>query len=198
VLTGLLLPAVSRAKESARSVQCLNRMRQIGLAVRFYADDNLDEFPRSQHSAFAHGQLPWGRSVAVQLGEEAGSWTNLLDSIYHCPSDKRKQVWSYAQNVYFELDPETDDYEGSPRTWRRAGSVRSPVSTLMQAENAGPADHIMPHFWMTLADASDVASDRHGERANYNFVDGHAEARRFDTIYDPERQVDAWNPFRAP
>ncbi len=67
-LAAMLLPALSRAKESARSIQCLNQMRQLGLAVRAYADDNGDEFPRSQHSAFAHGQLPWGRAIAPHLG----------------------------------------------------------------------------------------------------------------------------------
>ena len=40
VLASLLLPAWSRAKESARTAQCLSQMRQIGLAVRLYADEN--------------------------------------------------------------------------------------------------------------------------------------------------------------
>jgi prepilin-type N-terminal cleavage/methylation domain-containing protein len=57
-LASLLLPALGRAKSSARSVQCLGQLRQIGLAVRMYGDDNDDLLPRSQHSAFANGQLP--------------------------------------------------------------------------------------------------------------------------------------------
>ncbi len=60
LLAAMLLPALSRAKESARAAQCLNQMRQISLAVKLYADGHDDEFPHSQHSAFAHGQLPWG------------------------------------------------------------------------------------------------------------------------------------------
>jgi len=196
ILAGMLLPALSKAKGAARSVQCLSQMRQLGLAVRLYADDHADEFPRSQHSAFTHGQLTWGRALASNLGGDAASWTNLLRTVYWCPADRRTNGWSYGLNVYFELGPD-DDYEGKPRTWRRVSSVPRPSVTVLFAENASGADHIMPNFWVGAAEAVDVASERHGRGANYNFVDGHGEARRFETSYDPERGVDRWNPDLA-
>lgn len=196
ILAGLLLPALSRAKESARSIQCLSQMRQLGLAARLYAEENADEFPRSQHSAFTHGQLAWGRAIASQLGSDRMAWTNLLLSVYHCPSDRRTTPWSYGLNVYFELGPD-DDYEGKPQTWRRTTSVSYPVTTILFAENNSAADHIMPNFWTASPDAVDVASRRHGRKSNYNFVDGHAESRDFKTIYDPAGQVDRWNPCLA-
>ncbi len=40
ILAGMLLPAVSRAKESGRRIACLNNMHQIGLATSLYIDDN--------------------------------------------------------------------------------------------------------------------------------------------------------------
>jgi len=196
VLAGLMLPALSRAKESARSIQCLGQMRQLGLAVRLYAEENGDEFPRSQHSAFTHGQLTWGRALAPQLGSDRMAWTNLLLGLYHCPSDRRTTPWSYGLNVYFELGPD-DDYEGKPQTWRQVASVPNPLTTILFAENNSSADHIMPNFWTASRDAVDLASRRHGRRSNYNFVDGHAEARDFKTLYDPARQVDRWNPCLA-
>ncbi len=198
ILAGLLLPAVARAKEAARSIQCLSRLRQIGLAVRLYADDYGDELPRSQHSAFVYGQLPWGRALAAGLGQDTLQWTNLLHGVYQCPSDRRKTPWSYGQNVYFELSPDADDYVGRPQTWRRTASVLRPSATILHAENASGADHIMPHFWLAPEDAVDVAQSRHGKRSNYNFVDGHAEARDFRSTFDAEAQVDAWNPSLAP
>ena len=196
ILAGLLLPALARAKESARSTKCLGQMRQLGLAVRLYADDNGDEFPRSQHSAFAHGQLPWGRALAPLLGSDTTTWTNLLRGVYHCPSDYRTNGGSYGLNVYFELGPD-DDYQGKPETWRRTGAVPHPSTTVVFAENASDADHIMPNFWTASSDAVDVASRRHGRRSNYTFVDGHAEARPFKTIYEPAQQTDQWNPVLA-
>ncbi len=198
ILAAMLLPALARAKSSAQSAQCLSQMRQLALAVRLYADRNDDEFPRSQHSAFAHGQLPWARAIAPELGTGTLSWSNLLAGLYHCPADTRKDVFSYAQNVYFELNPENDDYVGSPATWRRLGRVPRPSTTILHAENAGTADHIMPHFWTCPNDAADVEPRRHRTRSNYSFVDGHGQARIFTSTYDPEKGVDLWNPSLAP
>jgi prepilin-type processing-associated H-X9-DG protein len=196
ILAALLLPALSRARGAARSIQCLGQMRQLGLAVTLYAEDHGDEFPRSQHSAFAHRQSTWGRALASQLGSDPTTWTNLLREIYKCPSDRRTTPWSYGLNVYFELGPE-DDYEGKPQTWRRVGIVPNPTATVLFAENASGADHIMPNYWISTQDAVDVASHRHHQRSNYNFVDGHAESRDFLTIYSPSNKVDQWHPALA-
>ncbi len=196
ILAALVLSALGRAKASARSIQCLGQMRQLGLAVCLYADDNGDEFPRSQHSAFAHGQLPWGRALAPQLGADTVTWTNLLLNVYRCPADLRTNGWSYGLNVYFELSAE-DDYPGRPLTWRRTTLVPNPSGTVLFAENASAADHIMPNFWISAQDAVDVASRRHSGRANYSFVDGHAVSRAFKTIYEPLQQIDQWNPSLA-
>lgn len=196
LLAALLLPALSRAKESAQTTQCLNNLRQLGLAIRFYADDNGDELPRSQHSAFANGLMPWERTVAPLLGSSTMLWTNLLAGIYHCPGDKKAKPWSYGLNVYYELGPD-DDYTGKPQTWRRASQVPKPAATILFAENNSAADHIMPHFWMVADDAEDVASKRHSLKANYAFSDGHSQLLPFARTYAPP-QVDLWNPSLAP
>ena len=174
ILAAMLLPALARAKEASRSTQCLGQMRQVALAVRLYADSNNDEFPRSQHSAFANGQPPWERAVACELGANTTTWTNLLKGVYHCAGDKRADTLSYGLNVYFELGPD-DDYVGRPQTWRRLGLIPQPAATVLMAEVASDIDHIMPQFWLAPSDAEDVDSRRHRLKANYNFVDGHSQ-----------------------
>ena len=107
--------------------------------------------------------------------------------------------------MYFELNPDNDDYLGTPQTWRRLASIPHPATTILQAEVSGSgssmsdtADHIMAHFWMTLPDACDVDGLRHKGRSNYNFVDGHAAARQLSATFDPAMQLDMWDPFLAP
>ena len=196
LLAAMLLPALSRARESARATQCLNNFRQLGLAAKLYADDNADELPRSQHSAFANGLMPWERTLAPLLGSSTVLWTNLLAGVYHCPADKKAAPWSYGLNVYYELGPD-DDYTGKPQTWRRTCQVPKPAATILFAENNSGADHIMPHFWMIASDAEDVDSKRHGSKANYAFADGHSQSLLFARTYTPP-QLDLWNPSLAP
>src|ERR1035438_10028474 len=45
ILAALLLPVLSRAKQSAQGTQCLNNGRQMMTALHFYTSDNNDLFP---------------------------------------------------------------------------------------------------------------------------------------------------------
>jgi prepilin-type N-terminal cleavage/methylation domain-containing protein/prepilin-type processing-associated H-X9-DG protein len=195
ILAALLLPALARAKESARATQCAGNLRQLGFAVQLFADNNADQLPRSQHSAFAHREMPWERSLAPYLGAGTSTWTNLLQGVYHCPTDRRARPWSYGLNVYYELDA-NDDYAGSPQTWRRITQLHRPAVTVLFAENSSSTDHIMAHFWFTAAEVADLASDRHQKHANYTFADGHAERLPLERVFDPP-QTDRWNPLTA-
>ena len=45
LMSSILLPAVSGAREKARQAHCINNLKQIGLAILMYANDNKDKFP---------------------------------------------------------------------------------------------------------------------------------------------------------
>ncbi len=198
MLAAMLLPALASANESARAIDCLSNMRQLGLAVMLYAQDHHDTFPRSQHSAFANGELPWERSLTSELGSKTRSWTNLLKGIYHCPTDQRPCTTtnlSYAFNVYFELGSD-DDYVGKPQTWRRTSNVPRPSATILFCENAGLSDHVMPEYWFSPSDAADLASHRHEGRANYTFADGHSQLLPLSRAFSPP-QLNNFDPVMA-
>ena len=45
ILAGMLLPALAKAKGRAQSINCVSNMKQIGLAVRMWANDNQEVLP---------------------------------------------------------------------------------------------------------------------------------------------------------
>lgn len=45
ILAALLLPALGRAKESGRATACLSNLRQIGIALQLYVQDNQNRLP---------------------------------------------------------------------------------------------------------------------------------------------------------
>ena len=60
ILAALLLPALSRAKENARRITCMNNLRQLGLAMQMYLSDFGDVFPAA-HMPGAMVEEEWLR-----------------------------------------------------------------------------------------------------------------------------------------
>lgn len=200
ILAGMLLPALSGAKRKAKSIQCLGNLRQINLATLLYAEDHGGSLPRSTHSAGAHGQLPWGYAISGYLNRQILTpsdprWTNLVRSIYRCPLEPaRSNEWSYGKNVYPELSPS----ETGGLSWPRLEHIPRPTATVLYAEKNGGsmADHFMANFW-NEGGQPEVDQDRHRPKSNYALCDGHVESLAFQRTYDPERNIDNWNPATA-
>ena len=57
ILAGMLLPALSTAREKARRVNCASNLKQIGLALKQYSMDNQDKFPTYGTSTLSSASL---------------------------------------------------------------------------------------------------------------------------------------------
>src|SRR5205823_9780103 len=86
VLAGLLLPAFSKAKEAGRATACLSNLRQIGIALQLYAQDNNNRLPIMRDKSFDTNAPPTNTlsSVEVVLTNQLGSV-----KVLKCPSDRR-------------------------------------------------------------------------------------------------------------
>jgi prepilin-type N-terminal cleavage/methylation domain-containing protein len=98
ILAGLLLPALTRAKNKAKLTKCISNQRQLGLALSMYVDDNLDHYP--QYAGWAC----WGGPKGVRTDNLHGAlvsenlrpvnpYTKNTET-YHCPADKGDAQWT--------------------------------------------------------------------------------------------------------
>ena len=80
VLAGLLLPGLSRSKRSALSVACLSNLRQIGLALEIYIQDNGHHLPAcAQMPTLNTNQTPITTALMPHLRSRA---------VWRCPADQ--------------------------------------------------------------------------------------------------------------
>jgi prepilin-type N-terminal cleavage/methylation domain-containing protein/prepilin-type processing-associated H-X9-DG protein len=85
VLAGLLLPALGLAKGKTQSAQCVSNLRQLGIAVRLYADDNRGRLPSTQAFRESETGLPNGWPL---IQEVLAARDGALSNLFQCPGDR--------------------------------------------------------------------------------------------------------------
>ncbi|MFO1501969.1 MAG: type II secretion system protein [Verrucomicrobiota bacterium] len=105
ILAGMLLPALSKAKEKGRSARCMSNLRQVGLATTMYADESNDSYYYRGSGTDAeipnHGQWTANPRSSVILSPEHSlaywgigyyRYTSSKE-IFRCPSAKIVDQW---------------------------------------------------------------------------------------------------------
>jgi prepilin-type N-terminal cleavage/methylation domain-containing protein/prepilin-type processing-associated H-X9-DG protein len=88
ILAAILLPALAKARESARRSACVNNLKQLGLVLNLYATENKDRFPPLDN-----------KSMTFMFDSDVMYPEYLTDAaIMACPSDPQ-----YDPNTNFRL-----------------------------------------------------------------------------------------------
>ena len=100
ILAALLLPALAQAKERANRTACLSNLRQWGLALDMYLDDNGDKLPDfsignatpGAPAGYSQDNIHWTDLAAfAAAGQGNGAWFNALPAYV-----SQKPLWQYA------------------------------------------------------------------------------------------------------
>jgi prepilin-type N-terminal cleavage/methylation domain-containing protein/prepilin-type processing-associated H-X9-DG protein len=83
ILASMILPALSKAKGKALRIACINNLRQMGLALRMWSDDNESRFPWRllPTSGGSQGETEVWKHLALIHSEIS------TPKVFRCPSD---------------------------------------------------------------------------------------------------------------
>jgi type II secretory pathway pseudopilin PulG len=212
ILAAMLLPALSKAKESANKTQCMSNIRQLLLAEKSYATDNNGAFVTDDG-----GTVRWPSELYYEYGKN----TNLL----LCPTDFARGNPATLGNPIFPggvlstgpdpipaVDAAARSYvfNGFDEFFVASGfigamtekQIPQPAETILISEKS----HNLGHFWLdVLTDAADgtpgdipiaVQHGMHGSGVptaqgghNDGMADGHVAYYKFGLDTSP---VDMW------
>lgn len=213
ILAAMLLPALSKAKAKGKAVSCLNNLRQIGLALQMYGDDNNGWIPRGVKDEARDRR--WWELLGPYCGVK--NETNAVDSrVFRCAAyPDPEQMLCYVINAWGFAGPSDafgTEHDGPSKmsSFQRPaetiyladdehGTSRAPIHTLAQAHASGDmdvwSDLHLPYRQITGAEtrltSRRVSLARHGRGPNLCFLDGHAELRQAKRIV-----VDDWRDRR--
>ena len=169
ILAALLLPALKNTREKARQIQCLNNMRQVGLAMYMYAQDNNDWIP--DYIGY------YGDSGFVIIGQNQRLYTGgyIKDtSIFRCPTYRG---WKDSPNDYwYQYVGCGWNYQLAVPGFYQLSQVKNP-SSLVWRTDSGSFDG-MANGEMDIGmvvDAYNGISTRHNGGSNLLFHDNHVE-----------------------
>lgn len=190
ILAGILLPALGRARESARKTQCASNLKQIGLGLIMYANENDELFPTSTIA----------QAATLSMGSLNLLYPNYISErkVFRCPSDNNVSVTSNAGITVATVAADAFDKDecsyGYDRFHTQADDPGTAIASDRPSNPGGstvPTANNSPNHGGTVNVA--VTADVPGRGQNVVYIDGHVEfvstdaAGHYDSTAAPVR-----------
>ncbi len=202
ILAGMLLPALNKAREKARAINCTSNLKQIGTFHMMYQNDNNDYITTSRCGKATGDNfqlhilklIPYaGGDPADELKKNSsvnklicpgGANRALRDTANQCDFNlgASGKLWlTYGINMAYNANFATgsgvhnwDDYQT-----RQVGSIKNASGMMLLCETRSGSDYVMPAVISSTGNIYKI----HGENVNMLLCDGHVEA------VNPEKQI---------
>ncbi len=191
ILASMLLPALNKARETAKSIKCVSNLKQLGLAFGMYTNDYKYYPPFWQDPGTAN--YTTYANALVESGNAAGK-------LFLCPSfsGRRSDIgsfWNTANsapntNVRWIYPDYGYNYKHIGGNTRYSGSqtsamlsqIKVPSRTLLIADNRNGAN-TMGYYRLDdiFVATGGILSPRHNDAANVLWCDGHASSEKLPT-----------------
>lgn len=197
ILAALLVPALRKTREIARRAQCANNLRQIGIAMHMYCEDNNDEFPPQGNLL-----IKWYDKVAPYLDITG---TAFYAEVYRCPTPSTYWAsnFDFIERSFAAVPFEPLVRQGTTGLAYNINFVLNELGRLSSVINFAETicaydcnDNYVDRSedWGGTYDPSDgdkYVANRHSGGANVLWVDGHTSWLLKSTIINTNEW---WNP----
>jgi prepilin-type N-terminal cleavage/methylation domain-containing protein/prepilin-type processing-associated H-X9-DG protein len=131
ILAGMLLPALSGAKESGRRITCVNHLRQLDLSLTMFADDNEGRYPARQSPFWMTRLQPYYLDLRLLV----------------CPSDSPKLAAAPEEPLMFTPASEPSSTAVAPDTAPRSYVINGWNDYFRATMSDADFDTYMGHGW---------------------------------------------------
>lgn len=168
ILAAMLLPSLSQAREKARQIICMNKLKQIGVGLQLYSDDYDDYFPRHRQYLYWFGAAD---QYIHKTPENQGGLSK--DHTFYCPNYKGTRQFNavYMSYGYNYIALGYDGGGAGPLYYFKRSRVKNPSATIMVADN--DKDYGGSTSYVIYPTADQYPGTRHSGGANVLWVDGH-------------------------
>jgi general secretion pathway protein G len=188
VLIALLLPALNKAREAAKSVQCLSNLRQIGQAVHIYVSENKGHLPPSYNDKVDAKYARWF-SIILPIYITPPN-TTPGSTVFVCPDNPRRwggsdrlpggnYIWegNYAWN--YDVTNATTNTPPNNHSIRPVTRIKNSQAIGMVADAGGQASPYIGErctYWFSSLNYETYLAHPHSGMRGTNvlYVDGHA------------------------